>query len=135
MRSILNQPDANLEGFLIIKGKEYEIIEFNTDLIQPTDIKGEPQGYVRGGFIKMSIAQLPDNLLYYWAGNQWIKYDGEIVFRNKTSSAPMKIKFTNAYCVQLIQNVSETEGSVTEIAISSETLDINGFSIDNQWNN
>lgn len=39
----LFQPDANLEVFLILNGKEYELSQFNCDFVQHTDIKGEPQ--------------------------------------------------------------------------------------------
>lgn len=81
----------------------------------------------------VSIEQFPDAQIFYWATNQWIKRDGEIVFRNKTSSAPLKIKFTNAYCVNLQQMITSSTGVTTNFVISAEEIYINDNLLDNNW--
>ncbi|GET47049.1 type VI secretion system tube protein TssD [Capnocytophaga felis] len=131
----LFQPDANLEVFLILNGKEYELSQFNCDFIQHTDIKGEPQSEIKGGKLIVTIEQFPDNQIFYWAINQWTKRDGEIVFRNKTASAPLKISFKNAYCVNLQQTISNSIGVSTSFVISSEELYLNDNLFDNGWYN
>ncbi|MDO4230155.1 MAG: type VI secretion system tube protein TssD [Capnocytophaga sp.] len=129
----LFQPDANLEVYLILKGKEYQLKQFNISFFQATDVKGEPQSEVRGGKFTISVPELPDAQLLYWATNQWAKRDGEIVFRNKTSSAPLKIKFENAYCIDMSQRTNVSQGVVTSYVISAESLQLNEVNFDNQW--
>lgn len=131
----LFQPDANLEVFLILKEREYQLKQFDMSFFQLTDIKGEPQAEVNGGKFTIAIAELPDEQLLYWVTNQWIKRDGEIVFRNKTTSAPLKISFKNAYCVNLQQTISNSIGVSTSFVISSEELYINDNLFDNGWYN
>lgn len=131
----LFQPDANLEVFLILNGKEYELSQFNCDFIQHTDIKGEPQSEIKGGKLIVTIEQFPDNQIFYWAINQWSKRNGEVVFRNKTASAPLKISFKNAYCVNLQQTISNSIGVSTSFVISSEELYLNDNLFDNGWYN
>ncbi|WP_369073220.1 type VI secretion system tube protein TssD [Capnocytophaga cynodegmi] len=81
----------------------------------------------------MAIAELPDEQLLYWVTNQWIKRDGEIVFRNKTTSAPLKINFKNAYCVNFLHTVSSSRGTSVSLTISPEIIDLNGIFLDNNW--
>lgn len=131
----LFQPDANLEVFLILNGKEYELSQFNCDFVQHTDIKGEPQSEIKGGKLIVTIEQFPDNQIFYWAINEFSKKSGEIVFRNKTSSAPLKISFKNAYCVNLQQTISNSIGVSTSFVISSEELYLNDNLFDNGWYN
>ena len=79
------------------------------------------------------MSELPDTQLLYWATNQWAKRDGEIVFRNKTSSAPLKIKFTNAYCIDMSQRTNASQGVITSYVISAENVHLNDILFDNQW--
>ncbi|CEN35879.1 conserved hypothetical protein [Capnocytophaga cynodegmi] len=76
---------------------------------------------------------MPDEQLLYWVTNQWIKRDGEIVFRNKTTSAPLKINFKNAYCVNFLHTVSSSRGTSVSLTISPEIIDLNGIFLDNNW--
>lgn len=79
------------------------------------------------------MSELPDTQLLYWATNQWIKYSGEVVFRSQTSSAPLKIKFENAYCVNLLHTISSSRGMSVNLTISPEKIDVNGVLLDNNW--
>lgn len=76
---------------------------------------------------------MPDEQLLYWVTNQWIKRDGEIVFRNKTTSAPLKISFKNAYCIDMLQRTNASQGVVSSFVISAESLVLNTITFDNQW--
>lgn len=129
----LVQPDANLEVFLVLNGKEYEVVEFSTSFLQPTDTKGEPQKEVKGGKLQLSLAQFPDSQLFYWAISRWSRYNGEIVFRNQTNTAPLKIKFFNAYCIDLHQDTNSSQGTMIHLTISPEQLEVNNVSFDNLW--
>ncbi|MFK8274589.1 type VI secretion system tube protein TssD [Capnocytophaga cynodegmi] len=129
----LFQPDANLEVFLILNGKEYELSQFNCDFVQHTDIKGEPQSEIKGGKLIVTIEQFPDNQIFYWAINEFSKKSGEIVFRNKTSSASLKIKFDNAYCVNMIQKIDTYTGVTSTFLISPERIYLNDNLLDNNW--
>ncbi|ATA67513.1 type VI secretion system needle protein Hcp [Capnocytophaga cynodegmi] len=125
------QPDANLKVVLIFQGKEYELEQFNLQLSQDVDYKGEPQSEVFGGTIVLKLLQFPDNILSYWATNQFLKKEGEIVFRNGSSSSPLKVKFSNAYCLEMHQNINQ--GVETILVISAESLLINGQPYHNNW--
>lgn len=79
----------------------------------------------------LKILRFPDEWLLYWASNQWLKKDGEIVFRNKTSSAFMKVIFKNAYCLEMHQNIGL--GVETLFVISAESLFIGEELYTNNW--
>lgn len=125
------QPDVNLEVVLIFNEKEYQLEQFNMNFSQAVDHKGEPQSEVLGGTLLLKILQFPDDELLYWASNQWLKKTGEIIFRNKSGSAPMKVKFENAYCVEMHQNVND--GVETLFVISAQTLSVNEETHYNKW--
>lgn len=125
------QPDVNVEVVLIFQDKEYELEQFNLQFSQAIDYKGEPQSEVWGGTLLLKLLQFPDDWLLYWASNQWLKKNGEIVFRNQSSSAPLKVEFTNAYCLEMHQNVGV--GVETLLVISAEKIAINKEIYDNNW--
>ncbi|GET47109.1 type VI secretion system tube protein TssD [Capnocytophaga felis] len=96
-----------------------------------SDIKGEPQSEIWGGTILLKLLQFPDAILSYWATSQYLKKDGEIVFRNSSASSPLKVKFSNAYCLEMHQNINQ--GVETVLVISAESLIINGQTYDSKW--
>ena len=70
--------------------------------------------------------------MYHWAMRHQSK-DGEVVFKSKTGSAPLKVVFTNAHCVSLARNVDAYLGLSTCLVISPEKIVINGIDFNNYW--
>lgn len=128
----LPQIDSDLTAWFILDGKEYEMSQFNIIFSQVVDHKGQPQDEVRGGRMMISLTQtLPDSI-YRWAMTSFPK-NGEIVFRSKTTNAPLRVEFMNAYCVSFQRNISDKGGIDTVLHISPDELLINGISFDNHW--
>ncbi|MFK8269144.1 hypothetical protein [Capnocytophaga cynodegmi] len=47
----------------------------------------------------LKLLQFPDNILSYWATNQFLKKEGEIVFHNGSSSSPLKVRIGLPRCI------------------------------------
>lgn len=128
----LPQIDSDLTAWFILDGKEYEMSQFNISFNQLVDHKGQPQDETRGGRMLIGLTQtLPDSI-YRWAMTSAPK-NGEIVFRSKTTNAPLRIEFTNAYCVNCQRQISNISGLNSTLSISPDEILINGISFDNHW--
>lgn len=128
----LPQIDSDLTAWFILDGKEYEMSQFNISFNQLVDHKGQPQDETRGGRMLIGLTQtLPDSL-YHWAMTSTPK-NGEIVFRSKTTNAPLRLEFMNAYCVNLQRQISNISGLNSTLSISPDEILINGISFDNHW--
>lgn len=128
----LPQIDSDLTAWFILDGKEYEMSQFSISFGQSVDHKGQPQDEVRGGRMLVALTQtLPDSI-YRWAMTSAAK-NGEIVFRSKTTNAPLRIEFMNGYCVNFQRQMSDGMGINTVLFISPDELIINGISFDNHW--
>ena len=126
------QIDSDVTVWLEVDGKEYEASQFNIDFGQSVDYKGQPQDETRGGRIHVTLTEaLPENL-YRWAMTTNTK-SGKVVFKSKTASAPLKIEFSNAFCINFARSIEEHMGLVTNLVISPEELVINGITFDNRW--
>ena len=124
--------DSDLTAWFILDGREYEMSQFNVSFSQAVDYKGQPQDEVRGGRMLIGLAQpLPDSI-HRWAMSS-IPKNGEVVFRSKTTNAPLRIEFMNAYCVNFLRNISGKGGLNTTLHISPDEILINGISFDNHW--
>ncbi|WP_455593530.1 type VI secretion system tube protein TssD [Bacteroides sp.] len=128
----LPQIDSDLTAWFILDGKEYEMSQFIISFGQSVDHKGQPQDEVRGGRMLVALTQTLPESLYRWAMSS-IPKSGEIVFRSKTTNAPLRIEFMNAYCVSFQRNISDKGGVDTVLNISPDELLINGISFDNHW--
>lgn len=128
----LPQIDSDLTAWLILDGKEYEMSQFNISFNQLVDHKGQPQDETRGGRMLIGLTQtLPDSL-YRWAMTSTPK-NGEVVFRSKTTNAPLRLEFMNAYCVNFERLINAGTGVCSELLISPDEIVINGISFDNHW--
>lgn len=126
------QIDSDLTVWFIFEGKEFELAQFGISFGQSVDYKGQPQNEVRGGRILLSLTEaVPDNI-YDWAMTSYTK-NGVIEFRSKTANSPLKIEFTNGYCVNFERVIDLNIGLKTALIISPEEVSINGMSIDNCW--
>lgn len=128
----LPQIDSDLTAWFILDGKEYEMSQFNINFDQSVDHKGQPQSEVRGGRMLVVLTQTLPESLYRWAMTS-IPKNGEVVFRSKTTNAPLRVEFTNAYCVNFERRVIDKSGVSTSLFISPDEISINGISFDNHW--
>ena len=124
--------DADTNGWLIVDGREYEIVQFDIDFAQSVDHKGQPQSEVRGGRIFVTLNEAVPDSMYHWAMKTQAK-NGEVVFKSQTGSAPLKVEFTNAYCTDFCRKVDAYSGLKTGLVISPEKIMINGMEFDNHW--
>lgn len=126
------QIDSKLTVWFIFEGKDYEAAQFSIAFGQSVDHKGQPQDEVRGGRILLTLTEaVPDNI-YKWAMTSCMR-DGVIEFRSETSSNPLKIEFTNGFCVNLDRVIDTGTGLNTSLIVSAEEININGISLDNHW--
>lgn len=129
----LEQIDSDTTVVLVLDNNEFELSEFEIRFNQNVDHKGEPQNSVRGGQMHMTLSQIVPNNIYEWAMKSTVK-DGEVVFRIKSGNSPLKISFSNAYCVNFKRNINATgQGLVSSMMIAPEEITINGMSFDNHW--
>lgn len=127
------QVDSDLTVWLVLEGKEFELSDFSISFGQSVDHKGQPQDEVRGGQMKFTLTQtLPENI-YKWAMISCAK-DGEVVFRSKTTNAPLRVEFKNAYCVNFERIIVGGGGGLsTHLTVSPDEVLVNGISFDNHW--
>lgn len=128
----LPQIDSDLTAWFILDGQEYEMSQFNISFGQSVDYKGQPQSEVRGGRILVGLTQTVPDSIYRWAMTSAPK-DGEVVFRSKTTNAPLRVEFANAYCVNFERSISQYDGIASRISISPDEILLNGISFDNHW--
>ena len=97
--------DVNIIAELHLDGKVYELERFSTELRQTISDKNmEPKGEVGGGVLNLTMVQVPDNGLLAWAASKHIRKSGEIVFKNETTTPPLRIQFQEAACINFLQN-------------------------------
>ena len=129
----LPQVDSNISVWFTFDGQEYEVSQFDISFFQGVDGKGEPQDHVRGGQMTMTLNQTLPESLYSWAMRTSTK-DGKVEFRIKSGSSPMKIEFSNAYCLNFNRSINSIGGGISTIlTISPEEVNINGRGFDNRW--
>lgn len=126
------QVDSDLTAWFIFDKKEYEIAQFSIKFGQSVDYKGQPQNEVRGGIITVCLNQAVSESIYKWGMTSCLQ-NGLCEFRSKTSNSPLKIVFTDAYCVKLDRTVDISGGLNTILIISPREIDINEIDFDNNW--
>lgn len=122
----LAQPIGKISLSLIIDANTYEIEKFRMDMSQGVDQKGEPQEDTNGGVLEFSIANFPDKLFSKWMMKETEIKNGVFVFEQGDQSSPLKVKFTDAYCVNMVNRTSLGKGVFTDYVISVNELDLNG---------
>lgn len=125
--------DSDYSVWFELDGKEYELSRFEISFGQEIDHKGQPQNEVRGGIIYATLSQIVPESIYEWAMKNRTK-NGTVVFKISSGSSPLKIEFSNSYCLSFKRNIDAVgEGIKTKLVISPEELLINGIRFDNHW--
>jgi len=127
-------PDVNMVVELRLDGKTYELERFTTDFHQDVSNRDmQPKDEVMGGKIIITMVQIPDSSILQWASSKWVRKSGEIVFKNETSTPPLKVKFEDAACVNMLQSCSVGVGSMITLTISPKKITLNNTSIEQEW--
>ncbi len=121
----LARPLSKYSLDLLLDGKKYEIESINLGFWQGADFKGQPQNEVRAGTINFSISGQPDNTLNQWMLKSELLKNGEFVFNRGAQNSPLKISFTEAYCVNMTNRTASSTGMLTEIKISANEVNLN----------
>lgn len=122
----LIQPIGKISLCLVIEENKYEIEWFKLDFSQGVDQKGEPQEDTKGGIVEFSIDSLPDKLLNRWMLRESELKNGVFIFEQGEQNSPLKITFTEAFCVKMATRTLPGRGLYTEYTISANEIDLNG---------
>jgi hypothetical protein len=133
--SLFNFPqiDSNVTLWLQIDGKEYEVEQFKIGFNQPIDDKGEPQSETKGGQLMVTLSESLPDTFYDWAIKSKREKDGTVTFRIETGSAPLRVEFFRANCINFSRRVDSSGGLQTNLVIAPERVMINGVEHDNFW--
>lgn len=131
LSSLIGKPDGNIKAELHLLGKSYSLAQVSLSFNQSVDYNGEPQSEVSGGQILIVLSQIPDNSIISWAVGSRTRRSGEVIFRNETTTPPLRIIFEEAYCVHMGQSV--TKGTSVSLTISPKKISLNDVLHDNDW--
>lgn len=120
------QPIGKISLDLHINSKIYEIERFKMDFSQGIDVKGQPQEETNGGIIEFSIANLPDDLFNKWMLKETEVKNGVFIFIQGEQESPLKVTFTQAYCINMAIHTLMGKGLYTDYVISANEIDLNG---------
>lgn len=131
--------ESNMEGtnFIVemhLSGRTYEIEHFSTEFDQQTE-EGtlEPKDDIKGGVMKLTMVQIPDNELLQWAASKSERKNGEIVFMNEDFSPLLRIEFQDAACVDFTQSCNEAVGGVINLTIVPRVVSYDGTTLEKSW--
>lgn len=104
---------------------------------QSVDSLGRPSSLTRGGVITVEFNSTADSVVAEWMTNPAKRMDGTVSYHQLGMKVPLKtLVFTNAYCINLIENFDGTANSsqmVTTITISPEFIVVGDIKLDNRW--
>jgi hypothetical protein len=122
----LAQPTGKTTLRLVVEDREYEVERFRMDVSQSVDHKGQPLENMHGGIVSFSISGVPDGFLNKWMIDSGALRDGMFRFEKGDESSPLKVKFTEAYCIDMRLKTLPKMGTSTDFVISANELDFNG---------
>ena len=74
--------------------------------------------------MQMVITQIVPLNIYEWAMKSTMK-NGSVVFKIKSGSAPLKIEFTNAFCVSFNRRIDSSGGGLSSaLTIAPEEINL-----------
>lgn len=138
LMNLVGQVEGNMNAYLEVEGKQYELEYFRIGVSQSVDHKGESQSETQGGMFNVSIQQSIDDFLFAWSKKEEERKAGSIVFRNgrsKIGQTAYKIDFVDAECISLNCRVNTTSGTEVSMTISPKEITINEVLLENNWRN
>jgi hypothetical protein len=129
----IGRPIGKTNARLQVGSGTYELEEFDISFRQDVDYKGQPIEEVCGGIMSCTISGLPPSEIKKWAISSSILMDGTIDFYQELQSSPLKILFTEAYCLGMVPFRHSSGEMRTRLTISANDVDLNGKSIFKNW--
>ncbi len=134
-RSFLMLGDSDPDIANLIKGG-YEVYNYRHFFKQEIDRKGKVTTRAYGGFIQLTLTQVPPDPVIEWALDSRKYMDGAIVCVNEENVPLEKIIFRNAACVNFAVNYTQKGSSytTTSLTIAAEELVVgSGVTFGNEW--
>lgn len=129
----LAQPIGKISLDLELEDTTYLIDKFSMSFHQPHDHKGQPQEHVHGGIVHFTLPQVADKKFREWMMKDTMKKDGQFNFRQGDQNTPLRVAFTEAYCIGLEAIVADSKNIATDITISANVIQLNEKWIDNNF--
>lgn len=87
---------------------------------------GEPCSEIKGGTIKLSIVDLPSDILMIWMFDHTKRFNGEITIVNTKDKTLEQTYFENARCMDIHLNykLERSIQTITNLTISSDSIRI-----------
>lgn len=88
-------------------GLQYNVLNFEYNILQATDATGRPSSIVRGGKITVSVESTGNTDLFAATADSFSRGDGKIIFLKRDSDATLKeLVFEDAYIVEYTESFS-----------------------------
>lgn len=133
LANFFEQVDSNIDSYLFIDGFKYEVSRFSISFSQAVDHKGQPQHEVKGGQFIVILTQIPNPTIYDWAKRSNKAKSGQILFQTATRGTILDLKFEEAHCFNLTQNINYQRGTEVKMVITANKITISDFVHNNNW--
>lgn len=104
----------------------FEIANCEYDFRRNINSVGEPCSEIMGGTIKLSIIDLPTDILMSWMFDHTKRFDGEITILEAADKTLEQTYFENARCmgIHIQYKLERNTQTVTELVINSNCIRI-----------
>jgi len=96
---------------LTIGDTQFFILHMSTELHQPVDYRGVPNGIPRGGFIILKLTGFNQSMLINWMLSPTRQMNGEITITFGRQMRTRTIQFLDAFCIYYKESFNESEES------------------------
>lgn len=114
------------ENIMGLSLHRFEIVNCEYDFRRNINSVGEPRSEIMGGTIKLSIIDLPTDVLMSWMFDHTKRFNGEITVMETAGRTLEQTYFENARCmgIHLQYKLERSTQTVTELVISSDCIRI-----------
>ena len=104
---------------LTIGVTQFTVLHMSTDLHQPVDNRGVPNGIPRGGFINLRLTGFNQSMLINWMLSPTRQMNGEISITFGREMRTRTIQFSDAFCIYYKEAFNESEESWSTEGVGS----------------
>ena len=104
---------------LTIGDTQFTVLHMSTDLHQPVDNRGVPNGIPRGGFINLRLTGFNQSMLINWMLSPTRQMNGEISITFGREMRTRTIQFSDAFCIYYKEAFNESEESWSTEGVGS----------------
>jgi len=112
---------------------KYEVIACDYELYRHLDSQGEVSSSLKGGNIRIEIADFPDDNLMAWVFDHAKRYNGEITIHDTDQESLEHLYFENARCVdfKMHYHPNKKEYMATTLLVIAETVKVGDVEFEN----